>query len=760
MRAALRAALLYCAVTVVLLWPLLSRLGSAFVHDAGDSVLNTWILWWGTKALPLSRAWWNGPIFFPATDTVALSELLLAQLPVSSAVQWLTGNPVAAFNAVYGLSFAASGLSSYLLARELTGRDDAALVGGLAFMLAPYRATQLSHLQVLSFYWAPIVLLGLHRHVTRGGWRWLALSGTAWLLQSLANGYALFQVPILAALWLAWFVRPARRALTTGLALGVAVLPMLPILLEYLAVHTRLHLLRDINEIRRFGVDLADLVAAPPDLWLWGGRLGVARPETAAFPGLTVLAVGLAALMAGRLQPSRDAGAEVEAEPGLGEHHGRDAGRRRWPRWLAVISACAALVALSVHVVGPWTAGPLTVGGSRKPLSIAVALALSAFLGSTWTRRLWRRRSLAGFYVLATAAMYLLALGPEPRFAGTPILYEPPYAWLMRLPGFDAMRVPARFLMLAALCQAMLLALAVARWATGARRWPLIALIASGIVADGWVRTTTAEAPQGGIRQWPPVAAVVELPLGDMPADFGAMYRSMAHGLPIVNGVSGYYPPHVLPLAGALRAGEFEALRELAPHAPIGVAVDRSRADARAAEAALAALGRSAMPPTDGWVGFIVPPHPAAARPLGPRLGPVMVEATPHPEHVLRMLDDDLLTAWGTETPQVGGETLTIDLGRAVPVGAVVLAMGAYSFGYPRRLEIALSRDGIDWTLLPRELAGVLTVRAAVREPRTVPVSFALGNGPARFIRVRQSMADPTTPWWIAELEVRGPAAP
>jgi hypothetical protein len=78
------------------------------------------------------------------------------------------------------------------------------------------------------------------------------------------------------------------------------------------------------------------------------------------------------------------------------------------------------------------------------------------------------------FYLLAMATMFVCALGPEPRLFGRPILYEPPYAWLMRVPGFDTLRVPARFAMLFVLCQCVLLALAVARWSSRQLRPQLV----------------------------------------------------------------------------------------------------------------------------------------------------------------------------------------------------------------------------------------------------------------------------------------------
>ncbi|MBS1817327.1 MAG: discoidin domain-containing protein [Acidobacteria bacterium] len=736
-----RAALIYAAVTCLLLWPLLRAFGSGYAHDAGDSVLNTWILWWSTRALPLTQAWWDGPMFFPARDVIALSEVLLSLLPVSGVVQAVTGNPVAAFNAVYVLSFWASGFSVYLLARELTGRDDAAIVGGLAWMLAPYRAEQLSHVQVLSYYWAPVVLFSLHRYLTDSRPRWLALFGGAWLLQVLANGYALFELSVLIALWTLWFARPFRRGLPIMAAGALASLPLLPILLKYRVVHDRLHLLRDINEIKDFGVDLADFVAAPDSLLVWGGRLGPTRPETAAFPGLTVIVLAVV-------------GAYV-----LWRHAVRVHSVVRWPRVLVFLACAPLLVALSVVVAGPWAVGPLTVGEFRKPFSIAVMLCVVAFLGSGWTRRMWRERSVPAFYVLAAVAMYVLAMGPEPRLLGRPFLYEPPYAWLMHLPGFDVMRVPARFLMLAALCQAVLIAWAVRTWAHGPRRVAIVTAVTVGLVVDGWVSLPVAAAPANGISHWEHVAAVVELPIGETNTDFGALYRSMTHGVPTVNGVSGYLPPHILPLTQALRDRQFSALFELSSFGPIGVAYDRSQTGAEDLTRVFQTMGFAPGPSTGTWDRFIVPSRPRAAVALGDVIPIAGVKTSAHQEHAARMLDRDLFTAWGTEAPQAGGEEVTVDLGAVRDVGAVVLEMAAYSFGYSKALEIDVSDDGLEWLSVWGGAVGALAVRAAIDQPERVPITFDLARVRGRYIRLRQVEMQPTLPWWIAEIRVHAPVA-
>jgi hypothetical protein len=532
-----------------------------------------------------------------------------------------------------------------------------------------------------------------------------------------------------------------------------AALPMAPILLRYRAVHDELHLVRDINEVRRFGADVADFLSAPRELVAWGRMLGTDRPETALFPGLTVIAVGAV---------------WVALEWRRGRFR-QDRSTRDRQAFL-LLAAVAGLAAFSTVVVGPWRLGPLTVASFYKPFSLAVGFRSLASLRSAWMRRIWRDRSTAGFYLVATAALYLLALGPEPSLLGRPLLYEPPYAWLMRLPGFDVMRVPARFAMAAVLCQSQLLALAVARWAPGSMlttrshalaRWPrpvFAAAICVGLLVDGWIRLPVAAAPERG-PDWQGVEAVVELPPGDPGVDFGAMYRSMFHKQPLVNAFSGYYPPYYLPLAHAVREGRHAALRELVREGTLGVGVRRSQAGA---VDLIAALERTEGIGPDGsnagWATFRVQPATRAPVALGARIRIAMVSANRHSEDAARMLDQSVATAWGSGLNQIGDEEVTVDLEAPETVGAIVFEMGAYAFGFPRKLEIESSSDSATWIPVWSGETSVETVRAAVASPADVPLTLAFQPTLARRIRLRQRGAEPAVPWWIAELSIHAPA--
>jgi hypothetical protein len=86
----------------------------------------------------------------------------------------------------------------------------------------------------------------------------------------------------------------------------------------------------------------------------------------------------------------------------------------------------------------------LSVHVASKPLSIGVMLLVAALALIPRFPSAWRRRSPLMFYVLAMGLMYFLCFGPRPQFLGAPFMARGPYS-LMLLPGYDAVRVPARF---------------------------------------------------------------------------------------------------------------------------------------------------------------------------------------------------------------------------------------------------------------------------------------------------------------------------
>ena len=115
----IRPLLAFLALAVFWTWPLARHLSTRIPHDPGDPILNIWLLWWNAHAIPFTDQWWNPPVFFPMRGALALSEHLAGIGLVTTPLQWLHANALAAYNIAFILSFALSGLLTFLLVRRL-----------------------------------------------------------------------------------------------------------------------------------------------------------------------------------------------------------------------------------------------------------------------------------------------------------------------------------------------------------------------------------------------------------------------------------------------------------------------------------------------------------------------------------------------------------------------------------------------------------------------------------------------------------------
>src|SRR4029434_9370737 len=117
----LLAATCYVLITALLFHNLLPVVTTHLFGDLGDPLLNTSILAWNAKHLPLTSDWWNFPAFAPLSGVTAFTEHLIAAYPVTSPVIWITGNAVLAYNLLLPGCFVLNGTATFALVRELTG---------------------------------------------------------------------------------------------------------------------------------------------------------------------------------------------------------------------------------------------------------------------------------------------------------------------------------------------------------------------------------------------------------------------------------------------------------------------------------------------------------------------------------------------------------------------------------------------------------------------------------------------------------------
>jgi hypothetical protein len=643
---------LFAALSVAWTWPLVTRLGSRVAFDPGDPLLNTWILWWNAQAIPFTEEWWSPPIFYPMRGALALSEHLAGIGLFTTPLIRLGGTPALAYNVALLLSYTLSGFFAYALVRRLSGSTLAALCAGLAFAFAPFRAGQLSHLQVLTAQWLPLQLLALHAYLDTGRRRWLLVFGTAWILQALSNGYYLLFAPVLLGAWIGWFVVAQRRwaeLRDIAAACCLASLPLAPTLFTYWQVHDALGLTRNRGEIIDFSARLHSFLNPPHMLALWPPR-NVPATEDFLFPGVTIVVVIAVALLSVALTRLR----RVE---------GQSAG---------------------------------------------------TFL----------------FYVAAALFMAALTLGPAaPDHDGMGWLK--PYQWLVQLPGFSGLRVPARFAMLMALCLAVGGGLGLARIlpAEPRRRAVAAAIVALGISLDGWIKPVGASVPPGRV-QLPDVqaAAVLELPPDDAAVSIRAMFRSMSHRRPLINGYSGYIPRHYAILGQSLRRKDPSAMIELARGRQLLIVLaDRhNRADHyRRVVESIPGIERGDL--SGAGMVYILPAQPQSRRPHGGTSYPFTATRLPR-SHVV------------------------LDLGSRRVVRSFEFLLRDRYMDLGERVAIETSLDGVDWQMGWEDWTGGAALAGALEDQVRVPVRFGLPDITARYLRIH-----PAKQWFIDELRVLGP---
>jgi hypothetical protein len=299
-KAALKAALIFTALTVGLTWP--QALRPASVPDHMDSYFNMWRLAWIAHQLPLDpRHLFDANIFHPLPLTLAFSDAILLQGLLAAPWIW-AGVPVVFVSTALALgSFVACGMGVFLLTRDLTADAPAAVVAGLVFAFAPFRFDHYAHLELLWAQWMPLTLWMLHRVWRHGRLADGLWSGACFALQGLSCIYytVFFAAALGGMMPLLWLDatpaqrRRAVRPLVAGLLLAGAVL------VAYMAPYRSARALvgeRDDGSVKLFSAGPAHYAAPMPTSVIYGASTAaLGRHEKRLFPGVIAIAlVGVA----------------------------------------------------------------------------------------------------------------------------------------------------------------------------------------------------------------------------------------------------------------------------------------------------------------------------------------------------------------------------------------------------------------------------------------------------------------------------------
>jgi len=591
----------YLVTALAATWPLVRGLGRDVPWDLGDSILNMWILSWDGEQIrhilagEFSRiaTFFDANIFHPAPLALAYSEHLIPQAIQIFPVWLISGNPILCYNLLFLSSIVLAGLGMYLLVRELTGNTLAAFIAGLLFAFAPYRLPQSGHLQVLTSQWMPFVLYGLLRYFHTRRLRPLVGATLALVAQNLSSGYyLLFFMPFAVAFAL-WQV--ARLGLwrnrriwleLSGAAAAVAAMTA-PFLLPYAALRGQGFAERSLNEVFRFSADVYSYGTASGEQQLWGMLMqAFPKPEGELFPGFVAVLLAIIGIVV--VDRRRPEGLRLPQATGV---------MTRWLAWLfaatAIVHGVAAVATVLVRRIS-FDTGLFVVRMSNvNQLLLRAAVAFALLLLVSPTARARSRVFLRerGYFVAVLLGAMWLSLGPIPQSLGRPVEIVAPYRLLLEhVPGFDGVRVPARFAMIVALALAALAGYGAA-WVSRARLGRAILFVAAVIaVLEGTrlpfivngayalrdfntpearlFRPARAPAVYREFAAQPSDAVLIELPLGPPDFDLRAMFYSVVHWRPLVNGYSGFYPPHY----GRL----ITALSEIPRHADVSIEALRS----------------------------------------------------------------------------------------------------------------------------------------------------------------------------------------
>ena len=434
--------------------------------------------------------------------------------------------------------------------------------------------------------------------------------------------------------------------------------------------------------------------------------------------------------------------------------------------------------------------GILPVGDGERMLFPGVAVVgLAAAAVMSARRSAWPaskpRPVRWGWHVGIYSAVLALALW----LSAGPSVPGPYGLMLAGLPGFDGLRVPARFIVVVALALSVL-GSAGAAWML-ARLRPragaaVTVVIGFCVVLEGYggpLRTVPfphEQSDRARLNEWirsGPPGGVLELPIAGPalePFTLGYQYNTLLHGHPVVNGYSGYgyglqdflggpgsplRDPDAIP--GLLHGLRAIGVRYVVLHQPLfSGRPDLGWRDPGGLVELIDRAAGEKRRDFNGAVGWLLgsprprlPVDESALKPVTIRHS--MVTSSAMPDRIRYAFDGDIDTRWLSAAPQAGTEWMRVAFDEELDAGRLVVLTGRFGVGdYPRGLEVeSEAADGTRMTLfsgsfLPSLLGGLATGSAGA------PAVLDLPSNRSRALWIRQTGRSAKWQWAVHELRV------
>ncbi len=286
------------AITIGIFFPLSLRSNDA-LPNAIDPVFYAWNLFHNVQSV--SRGFGDlldTNIFYPQTNTLALSDTLYAQTLLTAPIIFFTKNPILAENIYIFSTFPLAALAMFFLSYYLTDHLWASLLSGIFYAFSYPRISQIGHMPALSSQWLPLVFLYLIKYIREGKLKNLLYS-FFWYAVSMASTiyFGVFLIPLAGITLLIESLGISRiNVLRMLKELSIIFFPAIVILVIITFPYIRLRaenpgisrVLEDSWSLS-FSAIPADYLSVLPTSWLGDIGFRVTTNEHPLYPSLTLM---------------------------------------------------------------------------------------------------------------------------------------------------------------------------------------------------------------------------------------------------------------------------------------------------------------------------------------------------------------------------------------------------------------------------------------------------------------------------------------
>ena len=420
---------LFVSTVLFMRRPTADTIFNSMPANTGDPALVAWIMSWDIHALLTHpRQLFHAPMFWPRSYTLAHSDLMLTAAPLFALLHAVTGSFVAALNLTVLLLMVLTQVTTYLLAKRLTGRDDAAILAAFAFTFSGFALSHWGHPQLQLLGLLPLGFLVLFQMLERPSTRTGLTFGVVTAAVALGALYygAIFATCALAVVVGHLWSQRYRVKAGTYRALAIAVLVAGVLVAPFAYGYQQLHAQGGYERpsVPEWGLKAADVLTPAPRSYLydWMARIGPERDgEHMHFPAFVVLALGGVGLVgAFRRRHGHTWRDDVD-----GEVEAPEVRRHRELRLLVLAGGVSLVLAIGPEVYGLTMPFGLLhehvpgFGGIRVAARFAViawlTLAMLAATGYVMVTRNIRGRTRTGLGVLVGALILMELAAPAPR---------------------------------------------------------------------------------------------------------------------------------------------------------------------------------------------------------------------------------------------------------------------------------------------------------------------------------------------------------